>query len=305
MADPECEFFLFHTDENGLPTTQSHERAGYLDVSPADFGENARRDIVLMLEEMGFEVESSHHEHAPAQHEIDFQEAEALDTADNIQTFRFAVRSIAKRFGMYATFMPKPKAEVAGSAMHINMTFLRDGKNIFQSSGNEVSDEARYFIGGILKHARALAAIANPTVNSYKRLLAGHNAPIAINWATKGEKSLVKLHRVDEETKIELRFPDGAANPYLLFASCIAAGLDGIENKIDPGKESTSADGTDYERLPEDLKEAIDCLLADDVITEAIGKEFAKIYAKIKYQEWRDFMTEVSAWEIDRYLAKL
>ncbi len=306
MADPECEFFLFHTDENGLPTTQSHERAGYLDVSPADFGENARRDIVLMLEEMGFEVESSHHEHAPAQHEIDFQEAEALQTADNIQTFRFAVRSIAKRFGMYATFMPKPKAEVAGSAMHFNMTLLKDGKNVFSSNGIELTDEARYFIGGILKHARALAAIANPTVNSYKRLLAGHNAPNRINWAMKGEKALVKLHKVDEETKIELRFPDGAGNPYLLLASCIAAGLDGIENKIDPGKPFTSADEMEsYEKMPEFLKEAVDCFLADDVITNAIGKDFAKIYADIKYREWRDYLTEVSAWEIDRYLAKL
>ena len=306
MADPECEFFLFHTDENGLPTTQSHERAGYMDVSPADFGENARRDIVLMLEEMGFEVESSHHEHAPAQHEIDFQEAEALQTADNIQTFRFAVRSIAKRFGMYATFMPKPKADVAGSAMHLNMTLFQGERNVFGKADEELSEEARYFIGGILKHARALAAIANPTVNSYKRLLSGYNAPNRINWAVKGEKTLVKVHKMDDETKIELRFPDGAGNPYLLLASCIAAGLDGIENQTDPGKAYTSSDDLNaYDRLPEDLKEAVDCLLADPVITDAIGEEFAKIYADIKYREWRDFMTEVSPWEIECYLAKL
>ena len=305
MADPECEFFLFHTDENGLPTTQSHEMAGYLDVGPADFGENARRDIVLMLEEMGFEIESSHHEHAPAQHEIDFREAEAMQTADNIQTFRFAVRSISKRFGLYATFMPKPKAEVAGSAMHINMTLLKDGKNVFDGNG-EISDEAKFFMGGILKHARGLAAIANPTVNSYKRLL-GCNAPNQINWAPKGEKTLIRLHQGVDDTKIELRFPDGASNPYILFASCIAAGLDGIQNRIDPGEPAMCEKCMEQSaKMPEDLKEAIDCLLDDNVIKAALGEEFTKIYADIKYREWRDFMSEeVSSWEIARYLNRI
>ena len=306
MADPECEFFLFHTDENGLPTTQSHEMAGYLDVGPADFGENARRDIVLMLEEMGFEVESSHHEHAPAQHEIDFQEAEAMQTADAIQTFRFAVRSVAKRFGLYATFMPKPKADVAGSGMHVNMTLLKNGKNAFRNADGSVSDDARFFIGGILKHAKALAAISNPTVNSYKRLLFGCKAPSKITWSDKGEKALVRLHQGKDDTKIELRFPDGASNPYLLFASCISAGLDGIANKIDPGAplcEKTCINECDT--LPENLKEAIEYLVADDVLTEALGKEFVDIYAQVKRNEWRDYMMEVSQWEINRYLGRL
>ena len=304
MADPECEFFLSHTDENGLPTTNSHEMAGYLDVSPADFGENARRDIVLMLEEMGFEVESSHHEHAPAQHEIDFKEAEALETADNIQTFRFAVRSIAKRFGLYATFMPKPKTDVAGSAMHLNFTLLKDGRNVFNRNGTE-SEEARFFIGGILKHARGLAAIANPIVNSYKRLL-GCSAPNEINWSDKGEKSLIRLHRGGEETKVELRFPDGASNPYLLLAVCIAAGMDGIKNKIDPGEAARCKDGlNNFEKMPIDLKEAVDCLQSDPVLIAALGEEFAKVYADIKYREWGDFMSDVSAWEIDHYLNRI
>ncbi|MBO4902732.1 MAG: glutamine synthetase [Lachnospiraceae bacterium] len=306
MADPECEFFLFHTDENGLPTTQSHEMAGYLDVSPVDFGENARRDMVLMLEEMGFEVESSHHEHAPAQHEIDFQEAEALQTADAIQTFRFAVRSIAKRFGLYATFMPLPKADVAGSGMHVNMTLLKDGRNAFRNADGSVSEDARYFIGGILKHAKALAAISNPTVNSYKRLLFGRKAPQRITWADKGEKAMVRLHHGKDDTKIELRFPDGASNPYLLFASCISAGLDGIKNRIDPGEAFCEGCGArDLDRLPEDLKEAVNCLVSDPVLTEALGKEFVDIYADIKRREWRDFMMVVSDWEINRYLGKL
>ncbi len=306
LADPECEFFLFHTDENGLPTTKSHEMAGYLDVSPADFGENARRDIVLMLEEMNFEVESSHHEHAPAQHEIDFKEAEALTTADAIQTFRFAVRSIAKRFGLYATFMPKPKEDVAGSGMHINMTLLKDGRNVFRTADGQVSDEARFFVGGLLSHAKAIAAISNPTVNSYKRLLHGHKAPSVISWARKGESALIRLHHGADDTKVELRFPDGSSNPYLLFAICITAGLDGIKNRIDPGKEfvkGTPAD--DFEKMPEDLKEALGNLLQDPVLVDALGKEFCDVYADIKKREWRDYMSEVSDWEIRRYLGKL
>ncbi|MBP5383957.1 MAG: glutamine synthetase [Lachnospiraceae bacterium] len=306
MADPECEFFLFHTDENGLPTTQSHEMAGYLDVSPADFGENARRDIVLMLEEMGFEVESSHHEHAPAQHEIDFQEAEALQTADAIQTFRFAVRSIAKRFGLYATFMPKPKADVAGSGMHINMTLLKDGKNVFRNRDGSISDEARYFTGGILKHAKAIAAISNPTVNSYKRLCSGCKAPGRITWSVKGEKTLVRVRQGIDDVKIELRFPDGASNPYLLFAVCVAAGFDGITNRIDPGREyDATCAASDFDAMPEDLKEAVQCLKEDPVIVDALGKEFTDIFADIKNREWRDYMSEVSDWEIKRYLGKL
>ena len=304
MVDPECEFFLFHTDENGMPTTTTHELAGYMDVGPTDFGENARRNIVLMLEEMGFEIESSHHEHAPAQHEIDFKEEEALKMADSIQTFRFAVRSIAKRFGLYATFMPKPKNGCAGSSMHINISMLKDGKNLFRSEDNSITKEADYFMGGILKHAKALCAISNPVVNSYKRLASGFEAPGVISWATKGEKALVKLNAGLDDTKVELRFPDSASNPYLLIATCIAAGLDGIENKYSAGNEYDSSVNK-YEDLPDNIKEAVDKLNEDDVIKNVLGKEFTEVYSIIKRNAWAEYMTEVSDWELNRYLIKM
>lgn len=307
MVDPENEFFLFHTDEHGLPTTTTHEMAGYMDVGPVDFGENARRDIVLMLEEMGFEIESSHHEKAPAQHEIDFQEEEALKMADSVQTFRFAVRSIAKRFGMYATFMPKPKTGEAGSGMHINLTMLKDDHNVFRSKDGSMTDEARFFIGGVLEHAKALAAIANPTVNSYKRLNSGFDAPRQICWGTKGEKALVNYKVSAEDTKVELRFPDGSANPYLLLAAVISAGLDGIERKLSIG-EDISLNKQLLETadvLPDNLKEAIDLLLQDKCLVNSLGKDFLDIYATIKYNEWRDYMLEVSEWELNRYLTRI
>ncbi len=305
IADPECEFFLFHTDENGLPTTTSHERAGFLDVGPADFGENARRDIVLMLEDMGFEIESSHHEFAPAQHEIDFKEADAVSMADSIQTFKFAVRSIAKRFGTHATFMPKPRQDVAGSGMHIHLKLMKGDKNVFMADDGSISDEAMWFTGGIMTHARALCAIANPTVNSYKRLLSGHCAPCAITWADHGEKAMAVINREKGDVKIELRFPDGSANPYLLFATCLAAGLDGIAKKTSPGPsiDEITPEKTCY--LPEDLKEALGEFSGDEVITGALGKEFSDIYIKIKRDEWRSFISEVTQWEIDNYLTRI
>lgn len=305
LVDPECEFFLFHTDENGLPTTQSHEQAGYLDVGPVDFGENARRDIVLMLEEMGFEIESSHHEHAPAQHEVDFKEEEAMRAADNIETFRFAVRSIAKRFGLYATFMPKPKADVAGSGMHTNINLFKANRSVFRNADGSATDEAFYFIGGILKHAKALAAIANPTVNSYKRLILGTDEINKITWAEKGEKTLVKLLNGIDDTKVELRFPDGASNPYLLLATCIAAGIDGIENKINPGKEFDNKKDGKYDILPENLRDAIDELKKDKFIVDVLGKDFVDIYSEIKCNEWKDYLKEVSEWEINTYLTRM
>lgn len=302
IVDPECEFFLFHTDENGLPTTTSHEIAEYLDVGPSDFGENARRDIVLMLEDMGFEIESSHHEHAPAQHEIDFREEDAFKMADLLQTFKFAVRSVAKRFGLYATFMPKPKQDAAGSGMHINIKLMKEDKNLFMGDDGKPADEAMWFIGGIMDHAKALCAIANPTINSYKRILAGFDAPRTISWADKGEKALVVINSEPGDIKVELRFPDGSSNPYILFAACMAAGLDGIKKKTSPGPEY-SGDGSEY--LPEDLKEALGELEKDDIITGALGKEFIDIYIKIKHDEWRDFMSCVTQWELDNYLTRV
>ena len=301
MVDAECEFFLFHTDENGMPTIVTHERAGYMDVGPADFGENARRDMVLNLEEMGFEIESSHHEKAPAQHEIDFRQGESLKTADALTTFKFAVRSIAKRFGLYATFMPKPKSEVAGSGMHLNFSLYKDGKNIFEDNQNE---EAKYFIGGILKYAEAMCAITNPIVNSYKRLLSGFDAPAKIDWSTKGETTLAKLRKSFGETKIELRFPDPSANPYLALSVCLAAGLRGIKEKIDPNVLVESF-GSSGKVLPENLKDAVAAMNKSDFIREVLGEEFVDIYTKLKEQEWKEYMLQVSDWELDRYLNKM
>ena len=297
--NPECEFFLFHTDDNGNPTTVSHEKAGYLDVGPVDFGENARRDMVLTLEEMGFEIESSHHEQAPAQHEIDFAEGESLATADAVMTFKFAVRSIAKRFGLYATFMPKPRTDEAGSGMHLKFTLLKDGKNVFDCKEG-MSDMASYFIGGIMEHAQAMCAITNPIVNSYKRILSGFEAPGLVNWTNNGENSLVKYTNVFGESKVELRFPDTAANPYLAIAVCIAAGLDGIKNKISPKKMNVSS-GT----LPGNLNDALRHMRKDKVIVNALGKEFADLYDNIKKAEWNEYMKQVSDWELNRYLVKM
>ena len=302
-VDPECEFFLFHTDEFGLPTTITHERAGYMDVGPTDFGENARRDIVLMLEEMGFDVESSLHEASPAQHEIRFKEQEAMQLADSLQTFRFAVRSVAKQFGLYATFMPKPRADCAGSGMHLSFALVKDGKNLFRSSDGSPSETALSFIGGLLTHAPALTAIGDQTVNSYKRLLSDSDAPDRVNWSSKGEKSFVKLVHNSDDTKVELRFPDGSANPYLIIAAAIAAGIDGIEKRMNPGEDCR--DASECPHVPLTLKDAVLGLEADEVITDALGKEFTSVYAGIKKSEWRDYMTSVSDWELDRYLSRL
>lgn len=298
-VNPECEFFLFHTDDNGNATTISHEKAGYLDVGPADFGENARRDMVLTLEEMGFEIESSHHEKAPAQHEIDFTEGETLKIADSVVTFRFAVRSIAKRFGLYATFMPKPISGVAGSGMHLNFVLQKDGKYVFEENNGEMSDEAKYFIGGVLAHAEGLALITNPLVNSYKRIMSGFEAPRAIKWDIKGEQCLVRYHESFGEKKIELRFPDSAANPYTSLAVCIAAGLDGIKNKIDPDSLPKN------KLLPGNLKDAIRQFKKDELVKNTLGAEYSKIFVDIKEKAWEEYMMQVSDWEVNRYLTKM
>lgn len=302
VINPECEFFLFHTDDNGNPTTITHEKAGYLGVGPIDFGENARRDMVLNLEEMGFRVESSHHEKAPGQHEIDFTAGEMLETADAIMNFKFAVRSIAKRFGLYATFMPKPTTDAAGSGMHLNIAAYKDGKNLFEMVDGEMSDTAKYFIGGIMAHAEGMCAITNPTVNSYKRLLsAGYDAPNKINWSTKGENSAIKYYRSLGETKVELRFPDSSSNPYLAIAVCIAAGLDGIRNQIVPKEENESGS----KKLPGNLKDAVRAMRKDSLVQEVLGEELYKHYETIKKNEWDRYMMEVSDWEIEHYLIKM
>lgn len=307
--DPECEFFLFHTDDNGIPTTVSHEQAGYLDVSPLDLGENARRDMVLTLEDMGMEVESSHHEKAPAQHEIDFRYGEIRKIADYIMTFRMAVRTVAKRHGLHATFMPKPRTETAGSGMHLHFSVFKDGKNIFDKvdEPGKLSDEAYYFVGGLLAHSREIALITNPLVNSYKRLVPGYGAPTELTWTENNQNSLVRIPvGRGEETRIELRSPDAAANPYLVLAICLAAGMDGIKNKLSPTKSSNcSTKDQSAENLPETLKEAIDLFENSTWVRGILGGEFCRKYVEEKKKEWLRYTRQVTDWEVEEYLYRL
>ncbi len=312
---PECEFFLFETDENGNPTVVTHEQAGYFDVGPLDEGENARRDIVMNLEDMGFEINASHHEAAPAQHEIDLSYGEALETADNIQTFKLAVRTMAKRHGLHATFMPKPKNAVNGSGMHINLSIKKDGKNIFGDPSDKygISQEAYWFIGGLMKHLEGMSVITNPLVNSYKRLNPKYDAPVYIAWSGRNRKQMIRIPAIMKggSARIELRSPDSASNPYLTFALVVAAGLDGITNKIMPPAEIDDNIGLLSEeeraalgvkRLPGNLKEAIEAAKADPFIAETLGKEAFDQYIAMKEKEWNDYNTFVSEWELSEYL---
>lgn len=307
--DPECEFFLFHTDDNGNPTTVTHEQAGYLDISPLDLGENARRDMVLTLEDMGMEVESSHHEAAPAQHEIDFRYGEIRKIADCITTFKMAVRIVAKRHGLHATFMPKPKAEANGSGMHIQFSLVKNGENVFECADRpgELSEEAYYFIGGLLAHSKEMALITNPLVNSYKRLVPGYDAPTELTWTENNQNSLVRIPVTrGEGIRVELRSPDASANPYVVLAVCLAAGLDGIKNKITPTKSSNlAAQDQQAEHLPETLKEAIDYFESSSWVKEVLGEEFCRQYVAAKKNEWLRYTRQVTDWEIAEYLYRL
>ncbi|MCD7766737.1 MAG: type I glutamate--ammonia ligase, partial [Lachnospiraceae bacterium] len=316
-AGPECEFFLFHTDDEGRPTTVTHEQAGYFDVAPIDLGENARRDMILTMEEMGYIVESSHHEAAPAQHEIDLRYDEALQSADGIMTFRLAAKTVAKRHGLHASFMPKPVAGVNGSGMHLNLSLTKDGKNAFYDAADPIhlSKEGRWFIGGLLKHIRAVTAVTNPIVNSYKRLVPGFEAPVHVAWSAKNRIPLIRIPIMGNGTKrIELRSPDNAANPYLALAVCMAAGLDGIRNQITPPEsmdenlhalalEDLKAKGV--ERLPVTLLEAVEALEEDTFICDVLGEHVCRRYIKAKKEEWEAYQASVSKWELDRYLARV
>lgn len=314
---PECEFFLFHQDENGQPTTITHEKAGYFDLGPVDLGENARRDMVLTLEDMGFEIEASHHEVAPAQHEIDFKYDEAMNTADNIMTFKLAVKTIAKRHGLFASFMPKPKFGINGSGMHINMSLSKDGKNIFDDVNGELglSKEAYHFIGGIIKHMKAITVIMNPLVNSYKRLVPGYEAPCYIAWSATNRSPLIRIPASrGQETRVELRNPDPAANPYLALAVCLAAGLDGIKKEIEPPAEvpeniyeldDDERESRGIESLPADLHDAIGELKKDAFIQEVLGQHITNKYIEAKEAEWMQYRTQVTGWEIEEYLYKI
>lgn len=312
---PECEFFLFNVDENGAPTTNSNDQAAYFDLGPNDLGENARRDMVLTLEDMGFVIEASHHECAPAQHEIDFKYGEAVKTADSIMTFKLAVKTIAQRHGLHATFMPKPKANMAGSGMHINMSLEKDGENVFadENGKNGLSEEAYHFIAGLMKHINGIVAITNPLVNSYKRLIPGYEAPVYIAWSAKNRSPLIRIPAArGKGTRVELRNPDPTANPYLALAVCLIAGLDGIKNKLEV---CDSVDANIYamtkrerrergiDSLPETLIDAVKHLEKDELIMEFLGEETAEKYIEAKKAEWKSYKVAVSEWEVNQYLS--
>ena len=311
---PECEFFLFHTDDNGMPTTITHEKGSYFDLGPVDLGENARRDMVLNLEDMGFEIEASHHEVASAQHEIDFAHNGALQTADDIMTLKLVIKSIAKRHGLHASFMPKPKSGVSGSGMHINMSLQKNGHNIFYDPEGdlEMSEDAYHFIAGILAHAKGMTALTNPLVNSYKRLVAGYEAPIYIAWSVMNRSPLVRVPAArGKGTRVELRCPDPACNPYLVLAVCLAAGLEGIKKKLVPPArvdrnifemDCNEKEALHIESLPQDLCEATRELEKDAFVRNVLGEHVSEKYIEAKYKEWENYRVQVTEWEIEEYL---
>ena len=314
---PELEFFLFSLEENGQPSTYSPERAGYFDVGPLDLGENARRDMVLTMEEMGYSIEASHHEVASAQHEIDIQYGDALTTADKIMTFKLVARTIARRHGLHASFMPKPVYGVDGSGMHVNMSLEKNGKNVFDDPSDKLglSKEAYYFIAGIMKHMESMALITNPIVNSYKRLVPNYEAPVYIAWSASNRSPLIRIPAGrGASARLELRCPDPSANPYLTLAVCLAAGLDGIKNKIMPPESvnkniytmtEKERDAAGIKNLPVDLGDAIKALKRSEFTKNALGEHLVEKYIEAKQAEWDMYHNQVTQWEIDQYLYRI
>lgn len=311
---PECEFFLFEMDKDGKPTTKTGDEAGYFDLGPIDHGDYTRREICLALEHLGFEIEASHHECAAGQHEIDFKYADALKAADNIITFKQTVKKIAYANGLHATFMPKPIYGAAGSGMHTNMSLFKDGKNVFFDPDGErgLSREAYNFIAGLLTHVKAMTAITNPLVNSYKRLVPGYEAPCYLAWSASNRSALVRIPAArGQSTRVELRSPDPSCNPYLALAVCLSAGLDGIEHDLTPPPEITEnifAMNTDVrsahgiEDLPNSLEAALDVMKSDQVVIDTLGSHIFSQYIAGKQKEWDEYCTRVSSWEISKYM---
>ena len=311
---PEPEFFLLKLDENGKPTTNLNDKGSYFDLAPVDLGENCRRDIVLELENMDFDVEASHHEVAPGQHEIDFKYADALTAADNIQTFKLVVKTVARKYNLHATFMPKPIDGINGSGMHLNMSlFNKEGNAFYDEEGDlQLSQNAYWFLGGLLKHARSYTAVCNPIVNSYKRLVPGYEAPVYVAWSGSNRSPLIRVPSSKGlSTRFEVRSVDPAANPYLAIASVLEAGLDGIRNKIEP---EDSVDRNIYrmniqERneehitdLPSTLHNALKEFQNDDVMCKALGDHIFQSFLEAKKLEWASYRQEVTQWERDQYL---
>ena len=313
---PECEFFLFHLDQNGKATTNTFDKGGYFDLGSVDRGEICRRDICLCLEKMGFEIEASHHENAIAQHEIDFKYDEVLRTADNVMTFKYVVKNIANKHNLHATFMPKPIYGECGSGMHINISLFKDGKNVFCEENDQagLSDTAYSFIAGVMAHIKEITVLTNPLVNSFKRLVPGYEAPVYIAWSAKNRSPLIRIPTArGSGTRVELRNPDPSANPYLAMAAVLQAGLDGVEKAMTPPppKDSNIFDLTPAERkaadihsLPKNLREAIKFFRDSEFAKQAIGEHVHSKYVEAKFEEWNEYTTRVSQWEIDKYLGK-
>jgi glutamine synthetase len=313
---PECEFFLFETDEKGQATLQPHDQAGYFDMSPMDHGETVRRDVCLALESMGFEIEASHHEVAVGQHEIDFKYADAMTAADRIETLKLTVKTYAAKNGLHATFMPKPVAGINGSGMHINMSLFQNGSNAFYDETDPLglSQTAYSFIAGLMEHVPGMTAVLNPLVNSYKRLVPGYEAPCYVAWSASNRSALIRIPSArGNSTRVELRSPDPACNPYLALAVCLEAGLDGIRRGLTPPEpiQSNIFAMDDQQRqdsgiisLPGGLGEAVEAMEQDPLVLDTLGGHAASAYLEGKKREWDSYRTSVSQWEVDRYLVR-
>jgi glutamine synthetase len=318
-AGPELEFFLFRKDEEGTISPLPHDRGGYFDFS-TDLAQAVRRDMVNALEAFGIRVEAAHHEVAYGQHEIDFQYSDGLTTADNAVTFKFTLKAIANLHGLYATFMPKPIEGINGSGMHTHQSLwsIEDQKNAFAEPRSKygLSKLAQSYMAGVLAHARGMAALLAPLVNSYKRLVPGYEAPTYLTWGRTNRSALIRVPKVSpgrsvEATRVEVRCPDPTANTYLAFAAMLAAGLDGIEKGMkltDPVEESLFEMTADrvaekgIEELPGSLGAAIHAMEQDEVIAEALGDHVYSHYLEAKREEWLEYKTQVTEWERDRYL---
>ena len=310
FIEAECEFFLLNTDDKGEVSLNVKEKASYFDIGPLDMSENIRRDIVLTLEEMGIKIKSSHHEIAKAQHEIDFTDQDALKCADAIQTFRMAVKTLAKRHGLSASFMPKLFENENGSGMHFKISVFDDnGKNIFEDNAM-LSSKAKSTIAGILHHARELSLINNPLVNSYKRLKPNFDAPVYVSWSSNSNRSA--LLRIPTERnnqiKLELRSPDSATNPYLCIAMLIYSILDGLESsmELEDAINENMYSGKNYniKKLPDTLSEAIDEFESSNFVKEKLGTQIFNEYIEAKKIEWNEFNNAITDWEIKKYLER-
>ena len=314
QAGPEPEFFLFNKSATEEPTLESFDRGGYFDLAPVDKGEEARRVIVNALDDLGFAVEAAHHEVAPAQHEIDFKHEGALETADNICTFRFVVRRVALDFGLHATFMPKPLFGQNGSGMHVHQSLYKADENAFfePSADYGLSAVALGYIAGLLRHAREYCAVTNPLVNSFKRLVPGYEAPTHIAWSERNRSPLARVPaRRGAGTRVELRMPDPSCNPYLALAVMLAAGLDGIEQGWDPGPPVNKNIFTmsyrerrryKIDALPGDLGDAVEVLAKSKFIRGVLGDHIFKQFVEAKRGEWSEYIARVHPWEVERYL---